>query len=322
MASSKAIQKIHQNKWADKQFYLPDIVNQLETWGISSHSEVDNVMSSQAACLNVFSGLQDENLLRQFLGLAGLKIDQILPFPSGTSFDGIQYPDTGPVVFEWIGPRISPINEGQAGGRGKLRTSIDAFCFAEIDGKVTQILIEWKFTESYGSSLDTLSKFIGGQGVERLFRYSSVLRDLRLKKKKVVEFPFTFIEPNAKWGLGDLGYEPLYQLLRMHLLAITTLGMKFGDYQIDDYRIIHLSHSANDPLNILQPDHLEFAPGLRQSGLSGSSLHNSWSNLLTPTHRERFVGAYWDEILNEFAANYPENGDQAWLTYCLERYCE
>ena len=82
-----------------------------------------------------------------FNGPVRAKIQEIIPFPSGTFFDGYQYIDSGNVVFEWIGPKSSPLHE--KGCRGYNRTSIDAFILAKINNKVTQIFVEWKFTEEY-----------------------------------------------------------------------------------------------------------------------------------------------------------------------------
>ena len=67
-------------------------------------------------------------------------------FPTNCNVGGRTYSDRGHVVFEWVGPQKSPINE-RGGGRGYLRTSIDAYVIAKINGKIMQLLIEWKFTE-------------------------------------------------------------------------------------------------------------------------------------------------------------------------------
>ena len=126
---------------------------------------------------------------------------------------------------------------------------------AEVDGKVTQLLIEWKFTETYNSESYT-HKFGGTKGIERLRRYSSVLTRLRNNG-----FPFKFKEED-KIGLPDFSYEPFYQLLRMTLLAKMTTPAKLGLLKIEDYKIIHLSHSENNDLNFLSKTHLKYSPGL------------------------------------------------------------
>jgi hypothetical protein len=78
-----------------------------------------------------------------------MDVQEIIPFPAGATFNEYKYTDSGNVVFEWIGPKHSPLHE--KGGRGYNRTSIDAFILAKVDNKVTQIFIEWKFTEEYNS---------------------------------------------------------------------------------------------------------------------------------------------------------------------------
>ncbi len=90
------------------------------------------------------------------------------------------YNDKGNVVFEWIGSKSSLINE-TGGIRGQNRTSINAYIIAVIDGKITQLLIEWKFTETYHGER-YLNKFSGGKVIERLGRYSSILANWRKAK--------------------------------------------------------------------------------------------------------------------------------------------
>ena len=63
-------------------------------------------------------------------------IETIIEFPSNSDVGGQIYKDKGCVVFEWIGPKKSPINE-KGGGRGQNRTSIDAYVIAKIKGKIS-----------------------------------------------------------------------------------------------------------------------------------------------------------------------------------------
>ncbi|SDZ94135.1 hypothetical protein SAMN05216365_12542 [Porphyromonadaceae bacterium NLAE-zl-C104] len=120
----------------------------------------------------------------------------------------------------------SPINE-KGGCRGQNRTSVDAYLLAKIKGRVTQIFIEWKFTENYNSGKH-LHNFGGLKGVERARRYSSILAKQRKKL-----FPFCFSEED-NIGIFDFSYEPFYQLLRMTLLAKETTPVTFGNLEIED----------------------------------------------------------------------------------------
>ena len=137
-----------------------------------------------------------------------------------------------------------------------------------------QILVEWKFTEGVNRPL-TLGRFCGTSGVERLRRYSAALA--RMKRRG--SFPFDFSKKYSEReggarGLADLAPDHLYQLLRMTLLAKTTVGEALGPYRIEDYRIVHLTHSRNDEINILRGRDLALSPGLAKC--AGRSLHEVW----------------------------------------------
>jgi hypothetical protein len=181
-------------------------------------------LSSSAACLNVIGSMGSDPVgLKKFLGSFVPGIEELYEFPPTVSFGDRIYHDKGYVIFEWIGPQNSPINE-RGGGRGQNRTSVDAFLLGKVNGKTTQILIEWKFTEGLSRKL-VLGRFCGGKGIERLRRYSLVLAELR----KHGDLPFDFnneyspSNPTSSVGLYDFSPDHLYQLLRMTLLAKTTI---------------------------------------------------------------------------------------------------
>jgi len=294
----------YQNRWSDQPLYDNSLCKDIDE-KITLHRELYNPMSSQAACFNVFGCLNrsPKDIIR-FFNYFSLNITRIIDFPTGINVDGEIYNDKGPIIFEWIGPRHSPIYE-RSGSRGKYRTSIDAYLLAEIDNKITQLLIEWKFTENYGS--DAYShKFTGLEGNERLRRYSSVLAKLR----KEEHFPFNF---RSKIGLSDFSYEPYYQLLRMTLLAkMTTPLLLNREIIVDDYKIVHLTHSENSNLNNLSKSNTKFSPGLRK--YAGRELHDVWGNeILVPTERERFIYGHWNKALSRLS-NSP------YKDYLKERY--
>lgn len=294
-----------QRNYADKQFMNEDVLKGI-SGNVKLHDEIKNVRSSAAVCLNVMGYLNQHNQdIIPFFSQLGLNLNKVIDFPSGMIFDGESYDDQGPIVFEWIGPKKSPINE-KGGSRGQNKTSIDAYFLAEINGKITQIFIEWKFTEQYNSESDT-HKFGGKKGIERLRRYSGVLVQLRKK-----EFPFRFNEED-KIGLTDFSYEPFYQLLRMTLLAKKTTPVKFDKLDVEDYKIVHLSHSSNTGLNILSENHLKYSPGLTVN--TGNSLHDTWISLLEKNEKQRHVMAYWDKAL----PNLSDNLDKKYL---VDRYYE
>jgi hypothetical protein len=130
---------------------------------VQVHDEAErHPLSSAGSCINVLGSLTFKPIeLTNFLNSFGLNINQVIKFPTGANIGGRVYQDKGYVIFEWVGPLSSPINE-VGGKRGSRRTSIDAYVLAEIEGKLTQLLIEWKFTEGLSRPLE-LERFSGLQ---------------------------------------------------------------------------------------------------------------------------------------------------------------
>ncbi len=306
----------YQKAWENDLFYGINLSSDIEGsikrgYGIDEnvklHNGIKNPLSSQAACFNVLGSMKtNKELLLKFLNHFSLGIQEIIDFPQGINIGNRIYNDVGPVIFEWVGPKQSPINE-VGGGRGFGRTSIDAYLLAMIKNKVTQILIEWKFSEKYETGIN-LHKFGGKKGIERLRRYSDVLDKFRRSHN----FPFNFMEEGSI-GLYDFGYEPLYQLMRVTLLAKTTTPLIFqGSLQVENYRVIHFAHSANEPLLTLSRENIKYCPGLTE--FVGKRIHDVWSNdILTEEERTHFTHGYWDTAL-------PELPDSTMKDYLIIRY--
>lgn len=270
-----------------------EILEILKRGRIKAHNGLASPISSQASCLNFwypFTKPENKKYLIKVLKLIGINASDIITIGPNWDFNGTLYKDYGNVIFEWIGPEQSPIGEENGYMRGHHRTSIDAYILAIVDNKVTQLLIEWKFTEHYSSKSNT-GKFLGGKGVERLSRYSPIIARDR-KAGKDILFNFSNLDD---WGLYDVGYEPFYQLLRQHMLGQETVGMNFGPHKIEDYIVVHLSHSKNTKLNQLLRKNIEYCKGLEN--YVGQELHTVWKNLLSPEQKHHFRGAYWDEML-------------------------
>jgi hypothetical protein len=297
------LEDVFQQKFANKQFFNESVLKGISK-SVKLHDEVNNVRSSAAACLNVMGYLnQHQKDIIPFFSYFGIQIEEVIPFPQNVNVGDEIYDDKGPIVFEWIGPKKSPINE-KGGSRGQNRTSIDAFMLAKIFGKTTQIFIEWKFTENY-SSESYNHKFSGTKGIERLRRYSTVLSALRNDS-----FPFNFKEEDTL-GLVDFSYEPFYQLLRMTLLARKTTPIKIADFIVDDYAILHLSHSSNAYLETLSDQHLKYSPGLKK--YISRKLHDTWKELLSDKEKQKFYFSYWDKALCKLT-------DNDYKQYLCDRY--
>lgn len=302
----------YQEKFSDRLIFDNSVFDRIDE-SVKIHEETEgNPLSSSAACLNLLGSLSDDPpSLIKFLNSFGLNIEEIYPFPSPVTVGGRTYNDQGCVIFEWVGPKESPIFE-IGGGRGQNRTSVDAYVIAKISGKLTQILIEWKFTEGESREI-VLGRFCGGKGVERLKRYSSVLARLRKEKNLPFNFEEEYKKSNSNSFLGVTDFSPdhLYQLFRMTLLAKTTTPIQIGDFQIMDYRILHLSHSQNERINILEKKYLEFSPGLKQ--YENNELHKAWPQLLSIEERARFYSGFWNKSIRTI-----EN--KKLREYLIERY--
>lgn len=297
----------------EKSLYSDEIFEILKRGRIKAHNGLNSPISSQASCLNFWYPFVDPknkgeliNLLKHF----GIFAEDIITIGPDWMFDKTLYRDNGNVLFEWIGPELSPIGEENGYMRGHHRTSIDAYILALINGKVTQILIEWKYTEHYSSKHNT-GKFLGGKGVERLSRYSPIIaRDRRAGRD--ILFNLAHIDD---WGLYDVCYEPFYQLLRQHMLGQETVGMSFGPYIIEDYIVMHLSHSKNDKLNILQEKHCTYSKGLMP--FVGQELHKIWMRLLNENQKKHFIGGYWDEVIDRYL---PSVELEHWHNFMSKRF--
>jgi hypothetical protein len=293
-----------QKQFSERLIFDRSVLGRVDPTAKLHDEALRHPLSSAGACLNVLGPLgTDKEAMKAYLNGLGFGITTIFDFPTGADVGGQVYNDHGCVVFEWIGPRESPINE-RGGGRGLNKTSIDAFVIAEIEGKITQLLIEWKFTEG-ASRLIALNKFAGLRGIERIRRYSSVLAEMR-----GTDFPFAFSDEGGL-SIQDFSTDHLYQLLRMTLLARKTTPLDVGPLHIEDYRIAHLSHSANPKINAIQPEYVKYCPGLQ--GMVGKNLHEAWPSLLAPEERCKFIAGYWDQGLSDITT--PDLRD-----YLLTRY--
>ena len=279
----------YQNQFKDRLIYYPSVFTCIDPQVKLHEDTKGHPLSSSAACLNVLgSMIHQPEELKNFLNQFGLEIEMIYEFPGNCNVGGRNYSDSGYVIFEWVGPQASPINE-IGGSRGQRRTSVDAFVIAKIHGKITQLLIEWKFTEGKSRQL-ALEKFSGNKGIERLKRYSSILTEFRRKES----FPFKFSEEGGL-GLFDFSVDHLYQLLRMTLLAKMTTPIQIGNLSIEDYRMVHLSHSANKEIEILHDRYLQSSPGLKK--YAGKKLYDVWTEILSPYEKEKFIYGHWDEAI-------------------------
>jgi hypothetical protein len=191
---------------------------------IAWHRYSNHALSSQVCCLNFLMPLaENPEAISRIVSLA-LQIaePEMVPFESG--------PDGRPwfVGFEWNG-RKDYLNEGGKTGRltrGANSTSADAVVRFRSDGVAHTLLIEWKYTESYGSSIPSKGN------------------PTRIKRYQNLAFaPDGPLRDDFALRLEDFFYEPFYQLLRQQMLAHQM--RKATEDGTDRVRVLHIAPSAN-----------------------------------------------------------------------------
>jgi hypothetical protein len=226
-----------------------------------------HLRSSQIQCLNALAPLVERpGELATWLG-AHLPVDEILPFGAPTDSE---YDMSDHAVFEWQG-LADPLGEwyGRVPTRGTKATSVDAAIrYRTPDGRVELALIEWKYTESY---LD--GGALGGAAWrqrERLERYRPL-----------------FHHPDAPIALPpgldyeDLFAEPVYQLLRLQLLAWRLEQMQ--ELDIDRAVVVYAAPFVNRALMARSLGTPRFAKHAQLAG----GLVSGWQSLLR--RPDRFV---------------------------------
>ena len=91
----------------------------------------------------------------------------------------------------------------------------------------------------------------------------------------------------------------------MTLLAKMTTPIMIGKHSIQDYRILHITHSDNSKLNILSKSNIKFCQGM--------NIHEVWLDLLSDYEKNKFRAGYWNQSLDLITDNDLKN-------YLIERY--
>jgi len=162
------------------------------------------------------------------------------------------------IAFEWIGD-INYLNEepkiGSYRQRGAGNTSIDAMMMYESqNGKKVMLLIEIKYSESYGVSY----KRFRSDGTDRLANYQEYFNS-----------PSSPVNLEVAPNLADFLYEPFYQLLRHSLLAAQI--KKTGKPKASKVQVVHITVHGNKNLLAVT------SPRLRHLG---GTTYEVWANIL------------------------------------------
>lgn len=259
----------HRIKWHDGQGGKP-----------SNH-----LCDSQVCCVNFLFPFADKpTALAEVLRPIFPEVQNMLPIESG------QY-----VSFEWIGAqnylgeRIS--RNGQR-TRGANCTSADAIVmFERKDGKHQVVLIEWKYTESYGG---TFLKF-SDSGTDRTEIYRPLFEreDCPIRKDILPSFDALF-------------YEPFYQFMRQQLLAHEM--EKAYELDAELVTVLHIAPAHNsDFCRVTSPQLINL----------GDAATSVWRKLVKP--EGRFISVSTEQLFgNVSAERFPEI--KTWVDYIRARY--
>ncbi|MBX3056127.1 MAG: hypothetical protein KF770_06595, partial [Anaerolineae bacterium] len=260
---------LHSIKWHDGQNGKP-----------SNH-----LCDSQVCCVNfLFSFADKPQALSNVLRPIFPAISEILPIENG------HY-----VTFEWIGQANylgEKISRNGIRTRGANFTSADAaVLFERTDGKRQMVLIEWKYTESYGRTSLKIAK----SGTDRTKIYEPLFSrdDCPINKDLLPDFDALF-------------YEPFYQLMRQQLLAHEMERAK--EMGADTVSVLHIAPAHNlDFRKVTSP----------QLVALGTTPIDVWKKLTKPDGR--FISISTEELFGSLSADHlPEVQD--WLDYIGARY--
>lgn len=259
--------------------------------GIKWHDGQNNQPSnhlcdSQVCCVNFLFPFADRpEALAQILHPIFPTVQEMQPVEDG------HY-----VAFEWIGQENylnEKISRGGKRTRGANCTSADAaVMFKRTDGQRQFVLIEWKYTESYGSTPLKVAK--SGTDRSDIYRPLFARVDCPINRELLPDFDALF-------------YEPFYQLMRQQLLA-----HEMERRQELDASTVSVLHIA--------PDHnIDFrrvtSPRLERLGGTATDV---WMRLVR--HPDRFLSVSTERLFGVLSADQLP-GMLRWLEYVTTRYC-
>ncbi len=246
----------------------------------------NHLCSSQVCCVNFLSPFSDKpDALTELLRPVFPTIQQVLPMETSRQF----------VSFEWIGAENYLGEKVPRNGkrtRGANFTSTDgAVMFQHQDGIKQIVLIEWKYTESYGGTSLKISK----SGTDRTKIYAPLYEkeDCPLDKAKLSDF-------------GDLFYEPFYQLTRQQLLAHEM--EKARELGAEKVSVLHIAPDHNSDFQKVT------SPMLKELG---ATVMNVWGQLVR--NEDKFTSISVEKLFGDFPVRqFPAL--QEWWNYSTQRY--
>ncbi len=260
---------------------------------ITWHIHASHGLSSQVCCLNFFMPLakRPEALSRVIASALRIEPPEMQEVERG--------PDGEPwfVGFEWIGER-DYLNEGGASSsrtRGANATSSDAIVRFRHEGRVETLLIEWKYTETYGAPIPNKVR----EGATR------TPNEVRADRYRQLIFePNGPIRSDLNLKLEDYFWEPFYQLLRQQMLAFQMEKAREAD--AERVRVLHISPAGNWRL------HAVTAKPLRRFGTDAFAVFAE--TLVDPGV---FICRTIEQVFGPVMAEMP---DDPWAVYLAGRY--
>lgn len=245
----------------------------------------NHLCDSQVCCVNfLFPFANKPEALAQVLRPIFPQLGKMLPIESG------KY-----VSFEWIGQQNylgEKISRNGQRTRGANCTSADAIVmFERNDEKRQVVLIEWKYTESYGGTFLKISD--SGTDRTKIYRHLFESVDCPIIKE---------ILP----GFDSLFYEPFYQFMRQQFLASEM--EKAHEMGADVVSLLHIAPAHNtDFRKVTSPELVKL----------GECATNIWKKLVKT--EGRFISVSTEQLFGNLSAEkLPEVKN--WLEYIHLRY--
>ncbi|PBC01456.1 hypothetical protein [Mesorhizobium sp. WSM3860] len=253
---------------------------------IAWHQHASHGLSSQVCCLNFLMPLatRPDILAKLVQAVIGGDLPEMLAVENG--------PNGKPwfVGFEWIG-RKDYLNEWPRAGlpkRGANVTSADAVLRFRRAGRIETLLVEWKYTESYGAPPEPKRE------AERVRRY-----------RGIAFAPFGPVRGDADVKLTDLFWEPFYQLVRQQMLAGRMQATQ--EDGAERVRVLHIAPAGNERLTRVT------SPALRPLGDNAFKVYRSMLE-----YPDDFISRSTESLFSPLIADAPK-GD-AWADYLRDRY--
>jgi len=255
-------------------------------WHDGQNGKCSNHMcDSQVCCVNFLFPFADQpealaHLLKPFYP----QLDHMLPVEDGKL-----------VSFEWIGAQNylgEKISRNGKRSRGANFTSADAIVMFERTDKKRQIvLIEWKYTESYGGTNLKFAK--SGTDRTRIYRHLFDSEDCAIRKELLPDFDSLF-------------FEPFYQFMRQQFLAHEMeKARKMG---ADIVSLLHIAPAHNQDFKNVT------SPALQHLGNSPTEI---WHKLVR--EEDRFKSVSTEELFGSLS-NMQSSELKDWSNYIHDRY--